>query len=136
MTQKDNRTMNTQDAKQQLTRKFIDHARQDYPEADENLNDASRAAIEACYQEHGQAFLWIINQWTNVPRPVVSLYNPNSPIFNFSYHAVSSEADPELEHLIEQRNDAPYTGTRDDAQRVKAIIKRLEAIGGTMLHWS
>ena|GEM_PF-6308395 len=36
----------------------------------------------------------------------------------------------------DERDEAPYTGTRDDGKRVDAIVQRISSLGGVHLVWS
>ena len=57
-------------------------------------------------------------------------------MWNFSCAFVAPRHDEELERLIRERDDAPYTTTADDAVRVEAIMDRLYAVGGIYLRWT
>jgi hypothetical protein len=70
-------------------------------------------------------------------KPVVfRKYPDGETVYNFGESFVVPTDDAELRRLIEERDQAEYTGTQADYERVTAIHDRLEAIGGHNLHWS
>jgi len=132
-----------------LVRSILDNGGCSPLEADSDLNDASRAVVVAMHTEHGSAWLGKINLYDKERHgghPIMWLYGGDHYcascssdgwlVYNFGASFVAPAYDAELVRLIAERDDAKYTGTRDDAERVKVIFERLEAIGGTHLTWS
>jgi len=109
------------------------------PEADDDINDASRVVVEFMAKENdGEAWLGQINLYGNDRHggaPVMWRWD-GAPVYNFGASFVSPQHDAELERLIRERDDAPYTSVQADAERVDAILARLEEIGGVSLHWT
>jgi hypothetical protein len=64
-------------------------------------------------REHGKAYIYTVNA-----KFVASVYDQN------------------LIDLIRDRLAAPYTGTKDDWDRVTAIFDYAESINAVTLHWS
>jgi hypothetical protein len=106
------------------------------PEADDDINDASRAVVQFMATEHGHAWLGEINLEGDARRLPIMWQWDGTPVHNFGASFVCPQQDAELERLIRERHDAPYTGTKEDATRVDAIRARLKAIGGVHLHWT
>jgi hypothetical protein len=59
-----------------------------------------------------------------------------SLVYNFGCAFVAPRYDEELVRLVKERDDAPYEGTRKDAERIDVISKRLEEVGGVHLFWT
>ena len=107
------------------------------PECYTPVNDASRAMVHAMLQDHGQAWLGKINLHSDDDRRrIMWQHEPDETIFTFGAAFVLPCYDAELERLIRERDEAPYTGTRDDAKRIDPILQRIVAIGGVHLSWS
>ena len=107
------------------------------PECYTPVNDASRAMVRAMLQDHGQAWLGKINLHSDDDRRrIMWQHEPDDTIFTFGAAFVLPCYDAELERLIRERDEAPYTGTRDDAKRIDPILQRIVAIGGVHLSWS
>ena len=107
------------------------------PECYTPVNDASRAMVCAVHEDHGQTWLGKINLHSDDDRRrIMWRHEPDETIFTFGAAFVVPCYDAELERLIRERDQAPYTGTRDDRVRVDAIMERIDAVGGVHLFWS
>ena len=107
------------------------------PESYTPVNDASRAMVCAVQEDHGQAWLGKINLHSDDDRRrIMWRHEPDETIFTFDAAFVLPCYDAELERLIRERDEAPYTGTRDDAKRIDPILQRIVAIGSVHLSWS
>lgn len=128
-------------ARRALTENFIRAAREGdgWPgECDVDLNDACRALVQAFADEHGEAWLGKINLYGDERHggaPVLWKWD-DDVVLNFSCAFVCPKHDAELERLIRERDDATYTGTKEDAERVDRIMDRLAAVGGVHLFWT
>jgi hypothetical protein len=107
------------------------------PEDDHDINDGSRAVIAEMAAAHG-GVVWL-GRVNRVP------WNPGEhrywilggePVENFGASFVAPTFDHELDDLIRQREQAEYTGTRDDRKRLEAIYARLADVGGEILIWT
>lgn len=131
----------TQEAKRAVTVAFMKsvHEGEGWPvEADENLNDANRALVAAIAAEHGQCWLGKINLYGEERHgraPVLWRWD-GDVVFNFGCAFVVPAYDAELERMIRERDDAPYTGVAGDVVRVEAIMARIAAAGGHHLLWT
>ena len=125
-------------ARADMTRRVVEHWQENQPEASDKLNNASRRLVEAMAEEHGTVFLGNVNLYdADHGKPVTFRKYPDGEmVYNFQHGFVVPTDDAELRRLIEERDQAEYTGTNDDYERVTAISDRLEAIGGQNLHWS
>ncbi|GAC1475597.1 MAG: hypothetical protein PVSMB8_00310 [Vulcanimicrobiaceae bacterium] len=101
-------------------------------EADNALNDSSRALVHAMADEHGQAWLGKINRYNSAKDPIVWKWD-ESIVYNFSADFVLPCDDAELARMIEAHGGQPFKGARE---RVDAIIDRIKALGGHLLVWS
>lgn len=132
--------MQVQQARQELTRQFVRSVREGdgWPvEADGDLNDANRALI-AAMAEHGECWLGKINLYGDERHgavPVMWRWD-GSLVHNFGCAFAAPRHDEELVRLIRERDDAPYEGARKDLERIEAITKRLEEVGGVHLFWT
>jgi hypothetical protein len=131
----------TEEARRDHTVAFVKSVRagDGWPiEADETLNDSCRRVISAMAEEHGECWLGSINLYgveRHGAKPYIWKWD-ESLVLNFSCAFVVPRYDAELERLIRERDDAPYTGTVADAARVEAIMDRIAALGGTHLFWT
>jgi hypothetical protein len=130
-----------QEAKASHTKAFFESVKmgEGWPvEADDNLNDACRRLVQAIADDNGEAWLGRINLYGS-ERHGASPYMwkwDGSLVRNFSCAFVLPAFDAELERLIKERDDAPYTTTAADAVLVEAIIERVTAVGGHHLFWT
>lgn len=100
------------------------------------LNDLQRELIAACAREWGECWLGKINLYEqDRGNPVIWKWQGDT-VLNFAARFVIPQFDAELERLILERDQAPYTGTLEDIKRVLAIFKRLDEIGGRALIWN
>jgi hypothetical protein len=126
------------EAKRALVKEITRSVREGEPEADNDLNDASRVVVHFMAKEHGEAWLGMINLYGEERHggaPILWLWD-GTPIHNYGAAFVCPKHDAELERLIRERDDAPYTGMRADATRVEAIMARVEEAGGIHLAWT
>jgi hypothetical protein len=112
------------------------------PESCSEINEASRAVVDAMLQENGEAWLCIVNVYEDTPRcfdgkPVVLWKHTGDRIVrNFSASFVLPAYDADLERLILERHESTYTGTADDLERIEAIHAAAEKAGGIRLVWT
>jgi len=117
------------------------------PEANSEINDASRDVIAAMLREHGEAWLGHINLYHGNSEQCEEGYEPPSwttpmwkygggVVYNFGAAFVAPKYDEELVRLILERGQSEYTGASDDFDRLDAIDSRLDLIGALRLHWS
>lgn len=105
-------------------------------EANDVWNNQQRYAIAATEEKYGTCWLGNINLYdSNRDKPVMWQWNGDF-VYNYGCSFVVPQYDAELERLILERDTAPYTGTMEDAIRVKKIIDRVFDIGGKCLIWS
>lgn len=134
-------TTKIQEARAEHTVAFLRSVREGdgWPvESDEHLNESCRAVVSAMAEEHGECWLGSINLY-GTERHGATPYMwkwDESLVRNFSCSFVVPHFDVELERLIRERDDAPYTGTGADAVRVQKIMDRIAAVGGTHLFWT
>jgi len=133
--------MGTKEAKEKLTKLVVPHYIRDgcLPEADGEINDASREVVAAMARDHGgECWLGNVNlhkRYRGEPEDVMWKWD-GGLVCNFEAAFVVPRHDAELERLILERADAEYTGTRDDAKRIDTIFERIQALGGEHLHWT
>lgn len=97
------------------------------------INAISRQFIHAYRAKYGVAWVGIINR-SGTSRKWIEKYD-GGMVYNFAYSFVLPQNDAELVQLLQDREDAPYTGTSADWERLKLIEKRIYDIGGRYLHW-
>jgi hypothetical protein len=132
--------MNVSDAKRALSGLVLPHLIEDgcLPEADNEINDASRNVIKAMQNEHGEAWLGNINlheYHKGEDEPVIWKWH-GGLIRNFAVSFVVPKYDTELEKLIIDRADAEYKGTSEDYGCVNTIMNKIESLGGIHLSWT
>jgi hypothetical protein len=131
----------TQEARAEHTVAFIRSVREGegWPvEADQNLNDSCRALISAMAEDFGECWLGHINLYgadRHGAKPYIWRWD-ESFVYNFGCAFVIPHYDAELDRLIRERDDAPYTGAGADAVRIETIMERIAAVGGTHLFWT
>jgi hypothetical protein len=101
------------------------------PEGADEVNEASRAVV--AYFGVG-CWLGTANLYDGDRTPLWRW--DGSLVRTFGAGFVIKEFDQKLWDLILERGDAPYTGTKDDAPRVAAILDRIDELGGEVLAWS
>lgn len=104
-------------------------------EADDALNDASRAVVEAMKRAHGEAWLVRINTYDEETKHLVKAPSEDT-LCNFSGDAVIPRFDEALQHLLQARKNAEYKGVAADKYRVDQINDRIKELGGAFLFWS
>ena len=106
------------------------------PEADDDVNRTARDVIRAVYMLHGEAWLVSLN-WPPKGRAKVRSWTPgDEETYNFCADAVLPCDSPKLRKLIEERDAAEYTGTREDAKRINIIYAEIYRVDGQVLLWS
>lgn len=105
-------------------------------EANEPHNDRQRRIIAAMKEEHGEAWLGLLNPHGGRKGPILVQWDGVSLVYNFGADLVVPREDEVLMRLIRERDEAPYTGVTADSVRVKAIQKRVRQLGGYLLVWS
>jgi len=99
-------------------------------EADKNQNTISRCKIRAFKNKYGKCFLGKINRREN--EPVLREYR-RGKIYNFDCNFVISEYDAELEKMIKEYNNKPYSG--ESTKDINRILNRITALGGLNILW-
>jgi hypothetical protein len=105
-------------------------------EANETINNASRAVVLAMFADHGAAWLGKINRARDERSGAPVWAWDGGLVYNFAADFVVPAFDAELARLILEREAAVYTSVADDAPRVYAILERVKAIGGLLLFWT
>lgn len=129
--------MTLAEARKNLTDAVVPHLVRDgcLPEADEGINGATRALVRAMADEVGGAWLGRINLYkSDKETRVMWKWDGDLPTFGAAF--VAPHYDETLVRLIRERDEAKYTGTAEDGERIEAIIRRLAEIGGECLHWT
>jgi hypothetical protein len=104
-------------------------------EFDTDQNDISRLKIKTFAEITPEAWLGKINRYSDDKgKPYLVKYE-GQLVYNFEYHFIIPCFDQQLIDMIQERENAPYTGTTDDAKRIEAIAKRIEELGGFYLSW-
>lgn len=103
-------------------------------EFDARLNTINRVKIRAYRRKHGQAWLGNINSHPQTP-PNYTKYEKGL-VRNFEFVFIIPFPDQQLYNLIEVRNRATYTGTKQDAQLLDPVFDRIDQIGGIHLVWA
>jgi len=130
----------TSQAVGRLTNLMLPHLRFNgcLPEADPDINDASRQIVMAMVKDHGECWLGKINLYGDdrgKPEKVLRKYD-GGIVYNFGASFVIPEFDQKLVDLIIGRDTAMYEGTKKDALRLDPIFNRIEKLGGHSLHWT
>lgn len=100
------------------------------------LNKYQRAKIRAFRREHGEIYLGVYNRYgEEVKKPYKLRRYTGGKVLNFTADFGVPVNDEKLKELIVEREQAPYTGTKADAERVKAISYRIAELGGVFLIW-
>lgn len=111
----------------------------DYGSVRENnvsVNNSSRRCIQKMHDHYGQCWIGKTNRKredTDVP---MRKYDPLVMVHNFDVDFVVPQFDQPLCDLLTERQNAPYTNTTDDLERIKAINARIEELNGIHLIWS
>ena len=106
-------------------------------EADGRLNDASRRVVAAMHEQHGQAYLGLINRTPGERLQRLPVWRwDGEEVLNFEAAFVLPAFDVLLCELIDRRERRTTGSVRDDAVLVDGIMKRIQELGGEMLVWS
>lgn len=106
-------------------------------EFDPSINDISRAKIDAARELWGACYLGKVNLYDDQRgKPYRLVEYTGQLVYNFEYSFVVPVNLRELCELIEERDRAPYTGTREDFTRIEEIHALIEKLGGTQLIWA
>jgi hypothetical protein len=131
--------MNLQELKQESRAYHVLHADNGgSSEFDMSINDISRAKIQAVSEIWTEVWLGNVNLYgddRHGGKPIMTKWEGDL-VYNFEYAFCIPGHDAELEQMIRDRDDAEYTGTRDDYKRIDAIFARIEKLGGETLSWS
>jgi len=104
-------------------------------EWDQHLNGITRRKIHWYAKVHGGAcYIIKINRYKHT-EPWFRPYAPGDMVYNFGGSHIVPTKDAELERLLQEREDAPYTGGNVDMGRITAIFDRVKELGGEALHW-
>ena len=106
-------------------------------EFEPQTNRLSRAIIRAFRREHGTAWLGRINLYGDQRGNRDAILNEyqRGMVYNFQCSFIVPEHDQELEQMILDRDNAEYTGTKDDCARIDAIFAKIDTLNGLHLHW-
>lgn len=96
-------------------------------------NDRQRTRLAAYLAAHGRAWIGKVNIYPPARAELVEF--TGQLVHNFAADFAVPRPDPTLLRLIIERDDAPYTGTAADAQRIDAIFARITELGGLILSW-
>jgi hypothetical protein len=108
------------------------------PEADSELNDASRNLIETM-AEAGETWLGRINlhgEERGRPECAVWKHRQGDTIYNFGADFALPCFDSILQKLILERDASPYTTAKADCDRIEVIMARIREVGGKTLVWT
>ena len=131
----------------QLQEKFKELNRQEFSifkrssglptEFDTDMNDISRKKIEifAAIHNNEKCYLGKVNRYSeDEGNPGLVPYD-GQQVFNFEYGFMIPAYDAKLINLIMDRDEAEYTGTKEDFVMVEAIMNRIAELGGINLFW-
>jgi hypothetical protein len=104
------------------------------PEADQDIGAASQAVITEMVYVHKEPWLGLINRHNKVVPRLRPWYTDIAYMCSSSF--IIPAFDRELDDLMRNREQAEYTGTRDDAVRLRAIYARVAELGGEILIWT
>lgn len=126
------------DTLETLTGKYLQRNGGWPSEFDFEINQISRAKIDAALELWGDCYLGNVNLYDDARGKPYRLtrYTGKETIYNFAFSFAVPTLAPELCRLIEERDRAPYTGTRDDYARVEEIHALIEKLGGIQLIWA
>jgi len=101
------------------------------------VNGETNLAIEDFVQARNDvAWLGKVNLYTMEETGDLHPYSPDEDLLNFSCDFILPVYDVELERLIKERKNIPYTTAMDDYRRITRIFSRVKALGGIILHWA
>ena len=104
---------------------------------DRNQNMITVRKIEAFFRKHGTGWLGRINRYSqDKDKPYLENYVPGETgTYNYSFTYAIPQYDEQLVQLIQGREHAEYTGTKEDGERIDVIFARIAELGGIHLHW-
>lgn len=104
-------------------------------EADEELNDANRRVILACWSEHGAAWLGKVNYYDGDHQGLWP-WVPGEMVYNFGAEFVLPVASEEVAMLIGRYRNTPMGRCGEWAELLGEIGQAIKRAGGVMLCWS
>lgn len=103
-------------------------------EFDGDLNDITRNKIYTFANENGgECCLGRVNLYSD--NTILKMWSKDFMIYNFDYTFAIPKHDTQLETMIRERSNTPYTGTKNDYVLVNAIMGRIEELRGINLFW-
>lgn len=131
--------MNVRQANENLNHKFSENYGRGMgglPEACEPVNNASRKVVEAMRDEHGEAWLGLVNCY-NQSQKENPLWKWNGQLVqNFAAGFVVPCDDECLRQIIAERHNGEGYCPERNFRTVKEIQERVGELGGVMLVWS
>ncbi len=120
---------------QEVLKREGDYIRQhgELTEADFSINDIQRDKVQAYWKLHPDAHIGLVNRYDR-KRNFLQKYN-GEKVLNFEWEFIIPQHDTELLKLLLAREQATYTGTQADVERLKPIWARIEQLGGLYLIW-
>jgi hypothetical protein len=103
-------------------------------EFDMSINQIQRDKIAAYWKLHPNAHVGLVNRHDRT-KNFMQKYN-GEKVYNFQWEFIIPQHDTELLKLLLAREQAPYTGTKEDIERLKPIWARIEQLGGLYLVWA
>lgn len=101
----------------------------------DDFNSITRRELEHYVETHQETWVGKINLYGNDTADLVKL-GPGDFIYNFQYNYAVPFNDECLRLMVDQRKEAPYTGTQQDLVFIEAIINRIYQINGILLNWA
>lgn len=127
------------EARQRLNRSFVSSCRESGNctplEADDYLNEASRACIQACRDEHGAAWVGLINHYAGHDS-VLWEWDGARPVYNFGADFVLPVPSEDVVLLIGRYRRLSWPQFAEMAELIDEINEAVERAGGVLLTWS
>lgn len=101
-------------------------------EFDQEINGLSRRLIAALYNQHGETWLGIFNQYPPHKTVVLQKYDPEITVLNFACDFAIPHYDAEIVNMIEMYN---RPDAWDAGYWLKMAIERVKDLGGVYAHW-
>jgi len=104
---------------------------------DMNLNCVTRQKIDAFADVHdnNKCYLGKVNRYSeDEGKPGLVPYD-GQLVYNFEYGFMIPVYDAKLINLIMDRDEAEYTGTKEDFVIIGAIMDRIQELNGINLFW-
>lgn len=102
-------------------------------EADFSINDIQREKILAYHQLNPSAVVGLVNKHGR--ENFLQIYR-GEKVLNFEWDFIIPQYDAELLKLLTEREQATYTGTKEDAIKIDKIYERVKQLGGLYLYWA